>query len=80
MFDITRGYQLRLMILFQSFSPTQNQLHQLFFTSSAQELERKAKETKNMDEWRQKCGSAVWKDPPWRCDKMALCRFQPPDR
>jgi hypothetical protein len=41
-------------------------------TSSAQELERKAKETKNMDEWRQKCGSAVWKDPhgavkKWRC-------------
>jgi len=27
-----------------------------------EELERKAKETKNMDEWRQKCGSAVWKD------------------
>ena len=38
------------------FSPPQN----LF--SPAQELERKAKETKNMDEWKAKCGSAVWKD------------------
>ena len=30
-----------------------------------QELERKAKETKDLDEWHKNCGKGVWKDRSW---------------
>ena len=39
----------------------------------AQELERKAKETKNMDEYKKKCGSAVWKDCFLSATSGAVC-------